>query len=89
MNVTVAAGILAFSVILGSCASHPKALSVHLADYHDKPMLNRLRVDMPDGQAPLYAETRSVLDDHDFRSVVWTDCRFLDEIAQDHVVSPL
>ena len=69
MNVTVAAGILAFSVILGSCASHPKALSVHLADYHDKPMLNRLRVDMPDGQAPLFAEIRSVLDDHDFRSV--------------------
>jgi len=67
MRVNIMAGILACSLILGGCASHPKALSVHLADYGEKP--NRLRVDMEGGEAPLYAETRAVLDDHDFRSV--------------------
>jgi preprotein translocase subunit SecD len=59
---------IAASLILMGCASGPRALSMHLADYSDRPIPDRLRVDMPSGEAPLYAETRSVLDDRDFRS---------------------
>jgi preprotein translocase subunit SecD len=69
MRISIVAGILACATIFGSCAGHPKGLSVHLADYSDQSMSNRLRVEMPGGEAPLYAETRSVLEDHDFRSV--------------------
>src|SRR4030095_14895191 len=59
---------IGISLILVSCASRPKALSVHLADYSDRPISDRLRVDMPNGEAPLYAETRAILDEDDFRS---------------------
>jgi preprotein translocase subunit SecD len=60
--------VIGISLILLSCASRPKALSVHLADYSDRPISDRLRVDMPNGEAPLYAETRAILDEDDFRS---------------------
>jgi len=50
------------------CASGGRALSVHVADYSDTPPPGRFRVDMPSGEAPLYAEATPVLDDRDFKS---------------------
>ena len=64
---------IAISFMLIGCASRPRALSVHLADYNDRPIPERLLINMPSGQAPLYAETRSVLDDRDFRSASFGD----------------
>jgi preprotein translocase subunit SecD len=51
-----------------SCAHHDHVLTVHLADYSDSPPAGRIRVDVPGGEAPLYAEATPVLDDRDFRS---------------------
>jgi preprotein translocase subunit SecD len=55
-------------LIAAACTTRNAALSVHLADYSAHPISERLRVDMPSGEAPLYAELRSVLDVQDFRS---------------------
>jgi preprotein translocase subunit SecD len=49
-----------------SCAGRGRTLSVHLADYSDTSPPGRVRVDMAGGEAPLYAEATSVLDDRDF-----------------------
>jgi preprotein translocase subunit SecD len=62
---------IAVSLMLVGCASRPRALSVHLADYNDRPIPERLLINMPSGEAPLYAEPRSVLDDRDFRSAAF------------------
>jgi preprotein translocase subunit SecD len=43
-------------------------LTVHLADYTENGPQGRFRVEMPGGQASLYAEATPVLDDRDFRS---------------------
>jgi preprotein translocase subunit SecD len=67
MRVSIKTAI-AVSFMLVGCASRLRALSVHLADYSDRPIPERLLINMPSGEAPLYAEARSVLDDHDFRS---------------------
>lgn len=71
MNTTDArlAGCLVFVLLLMNCAGGHRVLSVHLADYSDGPAAGRIRVDMPQGEAPLYAEATPVLDERDFRSV--------------------
>ena len=67
MNIVskMAAGAL---MLMTACAHHPSSLSIHLADYADNQPANRIRVDMPAGEAPLYAETDPVLEDRDFSS---------------------
>ena len=53
-------------MLLGCRRSGP-VLTVHLADYGESP--GRIRINMPQGEAPLYAEPTPVLDERDFTSV--------------------
>jgi preprotein translocase subunit SecD len=54
-------------LVLLSCANRAPVLSIHLADYEEAP--GRIRIAMPSGEAPLYAESSPVLDERDFSSV--------------------
>jgi preprotein translocase subunit SecD len=54
--------------LLSACASRERVLTVHLADYTENRPQSRFRVEMPGGEASLYAEATPVLDDRDFRS---------------------
>jgi preprotein translocase subunit SecD len=68
MNSQVQSYAVLVLLLLCGCASRPRALSVHVADYSDTPQQDRFRVDMPGGEAPLYADPTSVLDERDFKS---------------------
>ena len=68
MSTRLAIG-LALIVMAVSCGSRPRVFAVHLADYGESARSGRVRIDMPHGEAPLYAETIPVLDEHDFASV--------------------
>jgi preprotein translocase subunit SecD len=59
--------------LAAACATDRRVLTVHLADYADKASSNRVRIEMPRGEAPLYAEPTPVLDERDFRSVSFGD----------------
>jgi hypothetical protein len=59
--------------LAAACTTDRRLLTVHLADYADKASSNRLRIEMPRGEAPLYAEPTPVLDERDFRSVSFGD----------------
>ena len=66
---SVTAPVVSLLLLLVSCANRQRALTVHLADYSDTTPPSRVRVDMPNGEAALYADPASVLDDRDFTSV--------------------
>jgi preprotein translocase subunit SecD len=68
MNFRVQSHAVLVLLLLSGCASRPRALSVHVADYSDTPQQSRIRVEMPSGEAPLYADPTSVLDERDFKS---------------------
>jgi preprotein translocase subunit SecD len=67
ISLRVHTGVL-LMVWLFACGGRERVLTVHLADYSDNPSPGRIRVEMPRGEAPLYAEAAPVLDDRDFNS---------------------
>src|SRR5574338_793485 len=64
---------LVLIVMLVSCGGGRRTLGVHLADYGETVRSGRIRIDMPEGEAPLYAEPTPVLDERDFRSVSFSE----------------
>lgn len=52
--------VLLISIV--NCAGRGRVLAVHLADYSDTPPAGQIRIQMPAGEAPLYAEATPVLD---------------------------
>jgi hypothetical protein len=56
-------------VALLSCGRGGRVLAVYLADNADVAPSGRIRIEMPQGEAPPYAEPTPVLDERDFKSV--------------------